>query len=53
MNSTHHPSNEETFAEPLRLPIPEARATYLKELVACYEPRRRFCVMLLNCLWTE
>jgi hypothetical protein len=51
MNNTHHSSNEETFAEALRLSTPAAWAADLKKVVACDEPRRRhFCVMLLNCL---
>ena len=49
MNNTDHASNEETFAEALRLPSPETRAAYLKAAVVCNEPRRRhFCVIHPN-----
>ena len=41
MNHAHHPSEEEIFAEALRLPTPEGRALYLNHACGNDEPLRR------------
>ncbi|MEI6394742.1 MAG: serine/threonine protein kinase, partial [Verrucomicrobiota bacterium] len=48
MNHAHHPSEEEIFAEALRLPTPEGRALYLNHACGNDEPLRRRVEALLQ-----
>jgi WD40 repeat protein/serine/threonine protein kinase len=48
MKDAHNPSEEEIFAEALRLPTPEGRTAYLKQACGNDEPLRRRVEALLH-----